>query len=432
MSIRELYQSKVVTVEEALSKIRSHDVIAIGAYSSEPEVLLSQLHSIAGRVEDVKVWTMNTNQVYPYITDESLKGKIDCISNFYGAGPRQAHLQHRCSYVPTFLSMSANSVISGNYRPTVYMAAATPPDEHGFVRTSCSQLMEQECLEAADLVIFEINPQIPVVNGTQHVPISKIDYIVELDYPPCTLGTIPITDVERKIGENAASLVEDGDTIQLGIGGIPNAVGEALMSKKDLGIHTEMLTGTMGKLMDAGVVTNEKKTINRGKTIGAFAWGDEQLYHCLNNNPMVEIRPSRYVNDPFVIAQHDNMVSINTVLQIDLTGQVCSESIGTRQFSGTGGAFDFAYGAFRSKGGRGILAFPSTAKKGTVSKIQPVLAQGSQVSIPRNVVDYVVTEYGIAKLRDRSVGERVEALISIAHPDFREELKKQAEELKIW
>lgn len=432
MNYQDLYQSKLVSVEEALKKIRPHDVIATGSYSSEPEILLSNLHKIADRVEDVKVWTQNTNKVYPYITDESLKGKIDCVSTFYAPGPRKAHEQHRNSYLPSSLSETAHSVVSGNYRPTVFLATATPPDEHGFVRCSCSQVQEQECLAAADLVIFEINPQVPVVNGTQQVPISKIDYIVEVDYPPVTIGMMPITDVEKKIGENVASLVRDGDTIQLGIGGIPNAVGDALMDKKDLGIHTEMITGVMGKLMDAGVVTNERKNFNPGKTIGAFAWGDEQLYRCLHNNPMVEIRPCHYVNDPFIIAQNDNMVSINTCLQMDLTGQACSESIGPRQFSGTGGAFDFAYGAFRSKGGRGILAFASTAKKGTVSKIQPVLSLGAQVSISRNVVDYVVTEYGIAKLRDRTVGERVEALIAIAHPDFRQELKKQAEEYGLW
>lgn len=301
-----------------------------------------------------------------------------------------------------------------------------------FVRMSCSQQIEQEAMEAADLVIFEVNPSIPRLNGTQQIPIEKADFLVEVNYPAKTIGTIPISDVERAIAANVAQLIDDGDCIQLGIGGMPNAVGEALMGKKHLGIHTEMITSIMGRLMEAGVVDNSRKTLWRNKTIGAFALGDDTLYATLNDNPMVQIMPARYVNDPFVIAQNDNMVSINTALQIDLTGQICSESIGCRQFSGTGGAYDFAYGAYRSKGGRGIIAVSSTTKGGTVSKIQPVLSPGAVVSISRNIADYVVTEYGVAKLRDQTIQQRMENLIAVAHPDFRDMLKKQAEEMMIW
>jgi acyl-CoA hydrolase len=204
------------------------------------------------------------------------------------------------------------------------------------------------------------------------------------------------------------------------------------MDKKDLGIYTELITSSMGKLMEAGVVTNERKNFHKGKTIGGIIWGDCELYRVLHHNPMIEMHPSQYVNDPFNIMKNDNLISINAAIEIDLTGQICSESVGTMQFSGTGGAFDFAYGAYRSKGGKGIIAVSSTAKGGTVSKIKPTLTPGSVVSISRNVADYVVTEYGVAKLRHKTIRERMNELIAIAHPDFREELKRQAEEMMIW
>lgn len=213
---------------------------------------------------------------------------------------------------------------------------------------------------------------------------------------------------------------------------MPNAVGEALMDKHDLGIHTEMITSSMGKLLRAGVVTNTRKNFNPGKTIGAFAWGDQALYDYMAENTSICLRRAAWVNNPFNIAQNDNMVSVNAAIQVDLTGQICSESMGSRQFSGTGGASDFAYGAFHSKGGRGIIALTSTAKGGTISKIQPQLTPGSVVSISRNLTDYIVTEYGIAKIRDCTVRQRVNNLIAIAHPDFRAELRKQADELAIW
>jgi len=431
MTKQELYRSKLITVEEALSKIKSGDVIATGSYCHEATMLLRQLHTIADRVENVTVWSQIPNEDYPFFMDNSLKGRIDMISMFYGGGLRDAHKVRRVSLVPANLSAAAGALVRAK-RPTVFLAAVTPMDEHGFVRLSCSQQHEQECMEAADLVIFEINPNIPRLNGTQQIPIEKADFLVEVDYPAKTIGSIPISDVERAIAANVAGLIDDGDCIQLGIGGMPNAVGEALMSKKHLGIHTEMITSVMGKLMDAGVVDNSRKTLHPGKTIGAFALGDDELYATLNDNPMIQIMPARYVNDPFVIGQNDNMVSINTALQIDLTGQICSESIGYRQFSGSGGAYDFAYGAYRSKGGKGIIALSSTAKGGTVSKIQPILSPGAVVTISRNIVDYVVTEYGVAKLRDKSITQRVEALIAVAHPDFRETLQKQADEMMIW
>jgi acyl-CoA hydrolase len=261
------------------------------------------------------------------------------------------------------------------------------------------------------------------------VQISRADSVYETSYPVSEETPPRSNEVSRRIAAHVASLIRDGDCIQLGIGGIPNAVGKLLLEKNDLGIHTEMLTSTMGELIRAGVVTNRRKTINPGKAIGAFAWGDRALYELLADNPAVEFRRAAYTNDPFVIAQNDNMVSVNTALEIDLTGQICSESIGSRQYTGTGGASDFAYGAYHSRGGRGIIALPSTADDGRISRIAARLTPGAVVSISRNLTDYVVTEFGVARLRDRTVYQRVHDLIEIAHPDFRQELRDQAKAL---
>ena len=238
--------------------------------------------------------------------------------------------------------------------------------------------------------------------------------------------------VEEAIGENVAELIRDGDCIQLGIGGTSNVVARKLVDKHDLGIHSEMFTDSMMELMKKGVINCSRKNLNPGLAVASFAWGSRQLYDFIDWNRDIVFRRSSYVNDPFIIAQNDNMVSINTTLQVDLTGQVCSESIGPRQYSGTGGAFDFAYGALHSRGGRGLVAVQSTAKNGTISRITPMLTEGAMVSITRNVVDNIVTEYGVAPMRGRTVRQRVQNLIAVAHPDFREELKKKAEYLMLW
>jgi acyl-CoA hydrolase len=432
MTKQEIYQSKLGTLDGALNLIKSNDCIAASIYANEPTNFISNLHTIAERVENVTLWTMNMMDDYPVMTDNSLKGKIDIISFFYNSDCRNGHSTGRFTLVPTNLHSVGYSTIDAK-RPNVYVCCVPPMDEDGNVHISFDLQASLEWLECADTVIFEINPQIPKVFGETAVPIEMADYIYEVNnrsmpYAPPT----PTSPVEKKIAEYVSSLINDGDCIQLGIGGIPGAVGEALLDKKDLGIHTEMITASMGRLIRAGAVTNSCKIINKGKTIGAFAWGDQELYDLMDHNEMFEMRRCSYTNDPFIIMQNDNMVSVNTAIQLDLTGQICSESIGTLQFSGTGGATDFAYGAYHSKGGKGIIALTSTAKDGTISKIQPHLTPGSIVSISRNIVDYVVTEYGIAKLKNRSIRDRVNNLIAVAHPDFRAELRKQANELMLW
>lgn len=431
MNYHQIYREKRGTLEGALALIQSGDTIATPIYGNEPTQFLKQLHTIAPRVKDVSLWTMLMMGNYPVMTDDSLKGHIDIITFFYNNNCRDGHASGRYTMAPLNLHSVGRTVVATR-RPTVFVAAVSPMDSHGNVYLSFDLEATLECLEAADKVIFEINPHIPRVFGETALPIQCADYIYEAATPLPFAPAAPSSEVEKRIAQNVVSLIHDGDCIQLGIGGMPNAVGEALMDKHDLGIHTEMITSSMGKLLRAGVVTNARKNFNTGKTIGAFAWGDQDLYDYMAENTSVCLRRAAWVNDPFNIAQNDNMVSVNTAIQIDLTGQICSESIGPRQFSGTGGATDFAYGAFHSKGGRGIIALASTAKGGTISKIQPTLTPGSVVSISRNIVDYVVTEYGIAKLKDRTVRQRVDNLIAVAHPDFRAELRKQADALMLW
>ncbi len=430
--VRELYESKFITRQEALSKLRSGDTIAMGSYGNEPIGLLRELHTVVDNgIEDLMVWMGFPAENYPFIDMDSLGDKIKINSIFYGGPLRDKQYTGRISFVPNNLH-SAYQVMVNNRTPTVFMAAVTPMDRYGYVALSLSQQTELEMLDTCNLIILEVNRNIPYTSGTVRIPIEKVDYFIDSDYQISTSPVYPSTPEQEAIAENVASMIHDGDTIQLGIGGLPDAVAEKLMDRNDLGIYTEMLGTAMGKLMWAGVVNNSRKNFYRNRTIAAFCWGSQELYNYVNDNPMIEIMPCNYVNDPFNIAKNDNMVSVNTALQIDLTGQVCSEKLGFQQYSGTGGASDFAYGAYHAKNGRGIIAIASTAKGGTISRIQPALSYGAAVSISRNIVDTVVTEYGIARIKDCSIRQRVDRLIAIAHPDFRAELRREANKHMMW
>ena len=429
--LKELYRSKFISLDQALDTVRSGDVIATGSYGNEPVTLLRNLHRVAERgVDTLTVWMGIPAEEYPFVSDDSLEG-IHILSIFYGPPLRKHHSSGRISFVPNHLH-AVSSVIQNCRKPNVFFAAVTPMDEYGCVCMSMSQQMELEMLDLCDTVILEVNDKIPRTLGTIRVPIEKVTYFIHSDAEISHAPQEEPDDVTRRIADNVASLIHDGDTIQLGIGTLPDAVAENLTDHHDLGIYTEMIGSSMGKLMWCGAVNNSRKRFYQGRTIGAFAWGSQKLYNFLDGNPMVELFPAAYVNNPFNIMKNDNMVSVNTALQIDLTGQVCSEYIGGRQYSGTGGATDFAYGAYHAKGGKGIIAMRSTARGGTISRIVPYLDRGAVVSIQRNSVDYIVTEYGVAHIRDGSIRQRVEGLISVAHPDFRDELRSQAKKNEIW
>jgi len=428
---QEKYNAKKITVEEALALIKPGDEIVAGFCGLEPMAILSKLHTIKDKVQDVTVWLSLGMGKYEFFTNPEMKESFMTNSFFYSGPLRSAHSLGTVSFQPCHLHNGFIRKVQVK-PPNVFIGTVTPMDKHGYVKTSLSALYEKAFIENADLVIMEVNPRLPNVGGDTELSIDEIDYIVEVDRPIPVLPAAEITDTEKIIGEYVASLVNDGDTIQLGIGGIPNAAALAFMNKKDLGVHTEMITSSMADLAEAGVITGRKKTLHKGKMIGTFALGTQKLYDFLDNNPSVQLHRGEYVNDPFVIARNDNMVSINTGLQVDLTGQVCSESIGLRTWSGSGGQNDTAEGAIHARNGRSIIALPSTAKNGTISTIQPWLTPGAAVTLSRNNIDYIITEYGIAPMKARTIRQRVENLIAIAHPDFRKELREAAFKHEIW
>lgn len=427
-----IYNSKKATADEALAILENGDRIVPGYCATEPFTILSKLHTIRGRngVEHIDLLYSLANGDYE-IFKEEYRDFVDIESYFFGAANRRLHQYGLCSYIPVTLH-EAVSRRDSHKKPNVFIVAVTAMDAHGYFRTSLSNMYDRHYFDTAEKIIVEVNPNLPMVNGDTEIHVTDVDKIVEVNTP---IPTIPLSDITKEdemIGRNIASLVQDGDTIQLGIGGIPDAVALALQGKKDLGIHTEMINSGMARLIEAGVVTNKRKTLHRGKTVGAFAFGDQRLYDCLHNNPSVLMLPAEYVNNPAVIAQNDNMVAINTAIQVDLTGQVSSEGIGTRHYSGSGGQSDMSQGANHAKNGRSIIALHATAKNGTVSTINACLPLGSIVTLSRNCVDYIVTEYGIAAMKGRSVKERVGNLIAVAHPAFREQLRQDAEKMMLW
>lgn len=439
MNVQEIYREKLITMEEALGKIKSNDNIVSALGAAEPMGILSRLHEIANRVQNVNITTCLPVGDYEYFVNPKYKDSFLMEGWFYSPAIRKAHKNGNVSFVPNHLHLAASKRIS-HRKPNVFVGSGSVMDKHGYISLSVSATYEREIIENADLVIIEINPNMPRTFGDTIINIKDVDYVVEANNPVQQLSIVEPSEKDKIIGKYIADLVEDGSTIQLGIGGIPNAVAAELMHKKDLGIHTEMLTDGMVDLYKAGVVTGKYKTLMPGKIVAAFALGTQKLYDFIDDNPAVNIMRGTWVNDPYVIGKNYKMVSINTTLEIDLTGQCSSESIGHTQFSGTGGQADTAIGAQISKGGKSIIALYSTTsvkvpgsdERKTISKIVTRLTQGAAVSLSRNDVDYVVTEYGVAALRGTSIRDRVNALIEIAHPDFREELRAEAKELMIW
>ena len=424
------YNEKLITVEEAINLVKSNDEIVCSLGPCEPQKFLNSLHKIKNRVENVNIITMLSLNKYEYNTNESMRGHFFNESLFMGGPARQAQEVELCSYIPTHLRYSATRRLK--YRkPNIFVGAVSPMDKHGFFSLSLSLVYERENIENADIVILEVNKNLPRVHGDTQIHISEVDYLIESDYKIPELPIKKPCEKEHIIGKYIADLVEDGSTIQLGIGGIPNAVAEALKTKKNLGVHTEMITEGIVDLFNSGAITNSEKTLHKNKIVGTFALGSQKLYDFLDDNPCVELKRCSYVNNPYVIAQNKKMVSINTALAVDLTGQCSSESFGLTQYSGTGGQSDTGIGAFMSEDGKSIIALKSTVKNDTISTICIGHKPGSAISFSRNDVDYVVTEYGIANLTGKSIKDRAESLIKIAHPKFRDELRKSAIENKL-
>jgi acetyl-CoA hydrolase len=351
---------------------------------------------------------------------------------FISADVRKAVNEGRADFTPIFLSEIPGLFRTGIVPLDVALIHVSPPDEHGFCSFGVEVGVTKTAAGAAKVVIAEVNDQMPRTLGDSFIHVSKLTHIVPVSYPVPQHRMGEITDVEKEIGSYCATLIEDGSTIQMGIGGIPNAVLTFLETKKDLGIHTELFSDGVIDLVERGIINNERKTLHPGKIVAGFMLGTQRLYDFVHDNPIIELHPTEYVNDPFRIAQNERMVAINSAIEIDLTGQVCADSIGPRLYSGVGGQVDFIYGASRSKGGKPIIGMPSTAEiKGeSVSKIVPMLKRGAGVVTTRNHVRFVVTEYGIADLYGKTIRQRARAMIDVANPQFREGLEKAAYELK--
>lgn len=430
-SYEKAYKEKLVTLEEALDSLQNGDVIGTSQCANEPTAFFDAMHRLHGKGKHYRMFAPMCFQAHEFMSNPIYRDTFDMDITFLMGATRKGREGGLFSYYPGDLHNGAGRWISVN-GCNVFIAAATPMDAHGYMKIPLCLIHERAFLEAADRIILQINPNLPSVFGDTEVHIRDVDMVVEAATPLPYLPKSQPTETEKIIGEYIASMVRDGDCIQLGIGGIPDAAAQALMGKHDLGVHSEMLTNSMVDLVNAGVITGRKKTYLPGKMVGTFAYGTQELYDMLDNNPSVLMLRGETVNNPQVVAMNDNFVSINSCLSVDLTGQICSESIGSRQYSGSGGQADMAVGAVHAKNGRGIIAVASTKRHGTVSSITAQLEPGSVVTLSRNEADYVVTEYGIAPLRGRSVRQRVENLIAVAHPDFRAELRQQAQKLLLW
>jgi 4-hydroxybutyrate CoA-transferase len=424
------YKSKLTSAAEAVQRIQCGHRVYYGGNAAIPKVLVRALAERRDELQDVQLNHVLLLGQDPLST-EDMKGHFRHNSLFVGSADREAVNDGRADYVPIFLHQIPRLFRDGIVPLDVVMIQTSPPDEHGFMSLGVETLASKAACQVGKMVIIQVNERMPRVLGDSFLHVNRAHAIVEHTEPLPTLEVKPSSEIERAIARHIRPLIRPGSTIQMGIGGIPDAVYECMEGSLELGIHTEMISDRAMRAIQRGVVTGNQKTLHQGKVVITFALGSEELYGFLNNNPLIESHPVEHVNDPFIISQNDNMVAINSAIELDLTGQVCSDSIGPYIYSGFGGQVDFIRGAARSRGGRPIIALPSTAKGGEMSRIVPFLKQGAGVVTSRADVHYVVTEYGVANIFGKNLRERAEALINIAHPGFRDELERTAKERKL-
>ena len=429
---KDVYHEKLIGIDEAVSKIKSHDDVIVAQCASEPQGSMSRFHLVADRVEAVSVFSVLTLKPYEFYTNPDMKGHFELCSWFHAPGSREALKSGAgtVTFVPNMLHRAATDRMHAK-RPNIFFGTCTPPDAKGFVSLSLGITYEKDVIEAAEIVVLEVNAKLPRTYGDTHLHVRDVDFFVEHTQDVPSLPVIEPNATDRAIGTYVAELVDDRATIQLGIGTIPNAAALALGGKHDLGVHTEMMVDSMMDLYEAGVITNKYKSVYKDKFVCTFAMGSTRLYDWLDDNMAVEFQRGSWVNDPAVVRRNASMTSLNTCLMVDFTGQVASEGIGHNQYSGTGGQTDTAVGAKEAHDGKGksIIACRSTAKGGTVSTIVPALPEGTPVTLHRSNTDHIVTEYGIAYMRGRTVRERTRNLIAIAHPEHRGGLEAQARTL---
>ena len=430
MGWTENYRSRIGTPEEAMSLIKSRDSIYLHAGAATPQIFVDAFSKRAMELEDVTVSHILTLGEAKYVTPE-MEGHVRLNSLFTGTNVRESVNAGRADWTPIFLSEIPGLFKNGHIPVDVALIHVSPPDSHGFCSFGVSTDTTIAACKAAKIIVAMVNQQMPRVHGDNFIHASKLDFIVEADEPLFQAAKADLSERHMLIGKYIASLIEDGSTLQMGIGAIPDATLFYLKDKRNLGIHTEMFSDGVVELVESGVINGEEKTLHTGKVVSSIVMGSQHVYDFIHENPFMEFHPTDYVNDPYIIAQNNKMVAINSSIEIDLTGQVCSDSMGRTNFSGIGGQVDFMRGASRSIGGVPIIAMPSTAKKGTQSRIVLELKPGAAVTTSRGDVHYIVTEFGIAHLHGKTLRERAKALISIAHPDFREELERQSHRSKL-
>ena len=422
-----LYAKKLMTADAVAEQVQNNWLFGMDTGPSQtPAIMAAVANKIRNSdITGVKVQTLLDVYPFEFYADDSLKGKMTGYSWFSSGGARKAVNAGYADILPAYYR-DVPRHIRVEYEYDAFCVSVSPMDSHGYFSLANNGSYAEAMMDKAKRIFVEVNDQQPrCLCGTQ-IHVSQVDAIVEFNHELPVLPPVVIDETSRTIGNLIAEQIPDGACIQLGIGAIPDATGMALKAKHDLGIHTEMFTDSMVELIECGAVNNSKKQIHRGKSVTTFAYGSKRIYDYIDDNPAIEILPVDYVNDPAVICKNDNMISINAALEVDFFGQVCAESVGTKHMSGSGGQIDYVRGACQSKGGKSFIAFTSTAKGGTISKIKPILTPGAICTTSKNDVDYIVTEYGIAHLRGRSLGERTKQLIAVAHPDFRDELTFEA------
>lgn len=424
------YFAKKMTAEQAVQQVRNGDFIVVPTGAGEPPTLLTALSEIRRSLKDVKISSVLPMRKFSYLDPETYDN-VRHIGYFLSGINRAGAQAGWVDIFPNNFSEVPRKIECGNIGADVVFALCSPMDAHGNFSISLGVDYTMAAIKKARVIVLEVNPHVPFAFGDCHVHISQITGLVEDDTPVLEVGLPKIGPVQEAIGKYVADLIDDGSTLQIGYGGIPDAVVMQLTNKKDLGIHTEMLGDGILTLIEAGAVTNRRKNYMPGKMVATFALGSKKLHQFMDRNPMLEMHPVDFTNDPFLAGQNDNLMSINATLQIDFLGQCGSESLGHVPFSSTGGQTDFVRASNRSKGGKSFIVLPSTAKDDTVSRIAPMLTQGTAVSTSKNEVNYVVTEYGVAQLDGKSVKQRALELIAIAHPNFRPELREAAKKMHL-
>jgi acyl-CoA hydrolase len=430
MSVQHLYQQKRGLADDAINLVKNGDFIIVPTGVGEPPALLTALSDQRRRFTDVKVAQILAVRKYGYIDPETT-ANVRHVALFFGGATRAGGQAGWIDFIPAYFSELPSLIERGQIPADVVFSMASPMDEHGYFSLSLGADYTMAAVAKARAVVLEVNPNVPFANGNCHVHISQVTALVESDSPVMEVGLPKIGPVQEAIGKYVADMIDDGSTLQIGYGGIPDAVVMQLTAKHDLGIHTEMIGDGILTLIESGAVTNRKKTYMPGKMVATFALGSKKLYQFMHRNPALEIHPVDFTNDPYLAAQNDKLMAINATLQIDFLGQCGSESLAHLPYSGTGGQVDFVRAANRSRGGKAFIVLPSTAKDDTISRIVPTLSPGTHVTTGKNDINYVVTEFGVAQLRGKSAKQRTLEMISIAHPNFRAMLTEAAKRMQL-